>query len=113
MVSDSDSFCRPLFFRDRCANRRVRTHGIEPLSHSSTRPEIIFVIDGSTIVTGGSEGRGDCSFMVDSAPAASPTNEEEYPQADSGGRKPNNQKDSSDSTFVVQEPDNINTSWRI
>jgi hypothetical protein len=42
--------------------------------------------------------------MVDPASAASPTNEEEYPQADSGSRKPNNQKDSSDSTFVVQEP---------
>jgi hypothetical protein len=111
-VSDSGSLCRPLFFRDRRADRRVRAHGIKPLSHSSTRPEIIFVIDGGTIVTGGSEGRGHGCFMVDSAPAASPTNEEEYPQADSGSRKPNNQKDTSDSTFVVQEPmsRHINTS---
>jgi hypothetical protein len=42
--------------------------------------------------------------MINSTRPASSTNEEEYPQADSGSRKPNNQKDTSDGTFVVKEP---------
>ena len=42
--------------------------------------------------------------MIDSAPAASPTSKEEYPQEDRGCRKPNNQKDTGDSTLVVKEP---------
>jgi hypothetical protein len=42
--------------------------------------------------------------MLNPAPAASPTDEEEYPQANRGRRKANNQKDSSNGTLVVEEP---------
>jgi len=41
--------------------------------------------------------------MINSTPGASPANEKEYPQADSGSPKPNNQKDTSNGTFVVKE----------
>jgi hypothetical protein len=42
--------------------------------------------------------------MIDPSPAASPTDEEEYPQADGRRCKANDQKDTSNSTLVVEEP---------
>jgi hypothetical protein len=81
----------------------VRARGIKSLSHSKTWPDVFFVVNRCTIETSGSEGRGYGGFMIDSAPAASPTNEEEYPQTDRGSGKSNNQKDTSDSTLVVKE----------
>ncbi len=42
--------------------------------------------------------------MIDPSPAASPADEEEYPQADGRRCKANDQKDTSNSTLVVEEP---------
>jgi hypothetical protein len=41
--------------------------------------------------------------VVDPASAASPTEEEEYPQANGGRSKTNDQKDANNGTLVVEE----------